>query len=163
MNYQYKPTADFCDDPNEKSEVWDENFINYGGLREFSGHVETVSLKETNEILFDVLSENGENKILIVDSGGIYSDAIFGDRLATLAEKNKWIGLIIYGRLRDSKELKNFNLGIKALGTTPKRLLKQGDNVFRGSRGTNLNFKSITIRPSSYLVADDDGIVLLRA
>ena len=46
--------------------------------------------------------------------------------MAAIAEERKLAGIIVYGYVRDSSELKNINIGILALGTMPNRSVKEG-------------------------------------
>ena len=77
--------------------------------------------------------------------------------IAGAAEANGWAGLILYGAVRDSVALAGLNLGIKALGTTPRKSAKTG----AGAIDVAVTFGNVTFHPGDILHADDDGIVLL--
>jgi regulator of ribonuclease activity A len=53
--------------------------------------------------------------------------------------------------------LAGLDLGIKALGTTPRKSAKTG----AGAVDVPVTFGNVTIHPGDILHADDDGIVLL--
>jgi regulator of ribonuclease activity A len=64
--------------------------------------------------------------------------------------------VIIYGCIRDSAELGQLNLGIRALGTMPLRSDKRGE----GERDMPVRFAGATFRPGDYVYADEDGVVV---
>ena len=49
-----------------------------------------------------------------------------GDQIAIKAQKNGWAGIIVNGCIRDSKQINGTNIGIWALGTTPRKTEKSG-------------------------------------
>ena len=85
-----------------------------------------------------------------------FKTALVGGNLATLAENNGWSGLVIYGCIRDSHEIKTVNIGCKALGSTPRKSAKAGS----GNVNISLQVGGITVKPGSYVYCDLDGIVL---
>lgn len=82
--------------------------------------------------------------------------ALLGDNVAATALKNNWSGVIIHGCVRDIAELEKINIGIKALGSIPRKTEKK--NV--GSRDIPVTFSGVTFRPNEYVYADRDGIVV---
>ncbi|HZC60618.1 MAG TPA: hypothetical protein VE464_03155 [Streptosporangiaceae bacterium] len=64
---------------------------------------------------------------------------------------------ILHGAVRDSVALAGLDLGIKALGTTPRKSAKTG----AGAVDVPVTFGNVTFHPGDILHADDDGIVLL--
>ena len=61
----------------------------------------------------------------------------------------------MYGLVRDSAEIAQMDLGVKALGTCPLKSVKKGV----GERDVMVRFAGVNFRPGSYLYADEDGIV----
>jgi regulator of ribonuclease activity A len=66
--------------------------------------------------------------------------------------------VIIYGCIRDSAELGQMNLGIRALGTMPLRSENRGE----GERDVPVRFAGVTFRPGDHVYADEDGVVVSR-
>ena len=64
--------------------------------------------------------------MLVVDGGGSLHSALVGDMLAGAAVQNGWAGLVIHGAVRDSAALAGLGLGVKALGTNPRKSSKTG-------------------------------------
>lgn len=82
--------------------------------------------------------------------------ALLGDNVAASAVKNNWSGIVIYGCLRDTEMLAQMDIGVKALGSIPRKTEKK--NV--GSRDIPVTFGGVTFKPSDYIYADKDGIVV---
>ena len=79
--------------------------------------------------------------------------------MAALACKNGWSGVVINGCIRDSEIVARIDIGVKALGTHPRKSLKRG----LGERDITLRFAGVEFRPGDYLYADADGIVVTRS
>ena len=71
---------------------------------------------------------------------------------------NGWAGAIINGAVRDVAVLRTLNLGIKALGSNPRKSTKTG----AGERDIPVAFGGISFTPGDQVFSDDDGIVVLR-
>jgi regulator of ribonuclease activity A len=76
-----------------------------------------------------------------------------------VASRNGWAGLVINGALRDGHEIDGMDIGVKALGTVPKR----GERAGAGERDVPVTFGGVTFVPGQRLVADDDGVIVLPA
>ncbi|WP_255283744.1 ribonuclease E activity regulator RraA [Saccharomonospora azurea] len=152
-----QPTADLVDEYGDRLRVCDTQFRQFGGHRAFSGAVRTVSCHEDNGLLRELLRTPGDGAVLVVDGGGSLHTALTGDLIAASAVENGWAGLVINGAVRDSAALAELPLGIKALGTNPRKSSKDG----RGAVDVPVGFGGVTFTPGDVLHADDDGVVLL--
>ena len=132
-------------------------FRSFGGRAAFAGLISTVRCFEDNVLLERRVSEPGDRRVLVVDAAGSLRVAVLGDRLAGLAIANGWAGVVINGAVRDSVALAGLDLGVKALGTCPRRSAKEGG----GELDVAVTFGEVTFEPGSLLSADDDGIVVL--
>jgi regulator of ribonuclease activity A len=150
-------TADLVDRYGAELRVCDVQFRQFGGQRVFTGPVRTVSCHEDNGLLRDLVRTPGVGCVLVVDGGGSLHAALVGDVLAGAAVQNGWAGLVIHGAVRDSAALAGLGLGIKALGTNPRKSGKTG----MGAVDVPVTFGGVTFQPGDVLHADDDGIVLL--
>ena len=63
---------------------------------------------------------------MVVDGAGYLGSALIGDHMAALAINHGWAGIVIFGALRDSDMLSGMKIGVKALGTNPKKSGKHG-------------------------------------
>jgi regulator of ribonuclease activity A len=151
-----KGTADLCDEHGDELQVCEPVFGMYGGRRAFAGPVSTVRCFEDNSRVKEAVDGPGEGRVLVVDGGGSRRRALFGDKLGSAAVKNGWAGVIVYGCIRDSAELGQMNLGIRALGTMPLRSDKRGE----GERDVPVRFAGATFRPGDYVYVDEDGVVV---
>lgn len=149
-------TTDICDDYSDRVRIAMPIFTDYGGRKLFEGTVVTVKVFEDNSLVREALGKQGDGQVLVVDGGGSMRCALLGDQLAALAQNNGWAGIIVYGCIRDSADIANIDLGVKALITHPLRSEKK--NI--GEHQVPVTFAGITIQPGDYLYADEDGIVV---
>ncbi len=152
-------TADLYDQHVDQLVVCDTQFRQYGQRRSFHGQVVTLLCYEDNLLLKQVISEPGAGRVLVVDTQGSVRVAMLGDNMARRAADNNWAGIVIHGAVRDAHALARLPIGIKALGTNPRRSLKTGT----GLRDVTIAFGGAAFRPGSMLFSDDDGIVVLPA
>jgi regulator of ribonuclease activity A len=150
-------TADLYDEHGEALQSCDLQFRQFGGRSRFSGRAVTVACHEDNALLKSVLSEPGEGRVLVVDGGGSVHTALMGDLIAGLAVGNGWSGAVINGAVRDVATLRTLDLGIKALGSNPRKSGKTG----AGERDVPVEFGGVTFTPGDEVWSDDDGIVVL--
>lgn len=149
-------TADLCDSFGQAVRLVAPIFRDYGGLRQFAGPIETVQVSEDNALVAETLETPGVGRVLVVDGGGSLRCALVGGRLAALAHASGWAGLVINGCVRDSAEIREISLGIRAINSSPMR----GGKIGAGRRGTAVSFGGATFLPGHILYADEDGIVL---
>ena len=83
--------------------------------------------------------------------------ALVGDVIAELARSNGWAGLVINGAVRDAAALRGIDIGIKALGTNPRKSAKTG----AGERDVEVTLGGVTFVPGEIAYSDDDGIVVV--
>ena len=149
-------TSDLCDKYLDKLKYPDNIFRDYGKKIRFQGVISTVSCLEDNSKVKEALAEPGNGRVLVVNGGGSLKRALVGDQIASNALKNGWSGVVVHGCIRDSKEISEIDIGIKAISTTPRKTEKRG----MGLRDVPVSFASVTFNPGEYLVADEDGIVV---
>lgn len=150
-------TANLVDEHGDTLRTCDTQFIQYGKYRNFAGTVRTVSCYQDNGLLRELLRSPGNGCVLVVDGGGSLSTALCGDLIAQSAVDNGWNGLVLYGAVRDSAQLSGMRIGIKALGTNPRKSAKDR----AGTVDIDVGFGGVTFTPGDLLYADDDGVVLL--
>jgi regulator of ribonuclease activity A len=149
-------TADLYDAHGESIRVLAPMFRDFGGNTSFEGPVVTLKVFEDNSLVRSTLEQPGLGRVLVVDGGGSLRCALVGDQLAELGVKNGWSGIVVYGCVRDAGPMSGMPLGIKALGTNPRKSIKKGD----GSRDIDVRFAEVLIKSGEYLYADLDGIVV---
>jgi regulator of ribonuclease activity A len=131
-------------------------FQRYGRRPAFSGQIVTLKLFEDNSLVRVAFAEEGKGKVLVIDGGGSLRCALVGDQLAILAQKNGWEGVMVYGCIRDSVDINQTNIGVRALNTHPLKSVKKGV----GERNLAVTFGGVTFSPGEWLYADEDGVIV---
>ena len=152
-------TADVVDEHGDRAAVCETDLRAFGGVRAFSGVIATVRCFEDNVRLRECVSEPGAGRVLVVDGGGSRRVALLGDVIAGIALDSGWSGIVVNGCVRDAAALRELEIGIRALGSNPRRSGKDGG----GEIGVALSFGGVTFVPGDMLHADDDGIVIVPA
>lgn len=151
-------TPELCDRFFESRhlQIAEPSFRPFGGKSAFSGCVTTLKVFEDNVLLRKVLEEKVEDRVLVVDGGGSHRCALLGANLARLASENGWQGIVVYGCIRDSVEIAQLPIGIRALHTHPLKSHKRGG----GDRDILITFAGVNFKSGYYLYADEDGVVV---
>jgi regulator of ribonuclease activity A len=153
-------TPDLCDEfqaeLGKTVRVVAPMFQRYGGRKSFFGQIVTLKIFEDNSLVREMFAENGAGKVLVIDGGGSLRCALVGDQLAILAKKNGWEGAVVYGCIRDSGDINEIDIGVRALNTHPQKSIKKG----AGDRNIPVTFGGVTFNPGEWLYADEDGVLL---
>ncbi|WP_146907029.1 ribonuclease E activity regulator RraA [Arenimonas daejeonensis] len=149
-------TADLCDAHEDRVRVLDLPLRDYGGRIAFHGPVSTVRALEDNSRVREAVAEPGEGRVLVVDGGGSTRRSMLGDNLAAMAVKNGWAGVLVHGVIRDTDAIGQLALGVKALGTCPRKTDKLG----QGLRDVVVDLGGVMIAPGHHLYADEDGVIV---
>ena len=157
MTVTFQPTADLVDEIGPDVRSCDVQFRQFGGRSEFAGPISTVRCFQDNALLKSILSQPGAGGVLVIDGDGSLHTALVGDLIAELARSNGWAGLVVHGAVRDAAALRGIDLGIKALGTNPRKSTKTG----AGERDVELTLGGVTFVPGEIAYSDDDGIVVI--
>ncbi len=149
-------TADLSDEHPDRYAACELQLRDVGGVPAFRGGVATVRCDEDNALVREVLSEPGAGRVLVVDGGGSLRCALVGDNLAAIARDNGWAGIVVHGAVRDVVALAQVAIGVKALGTNPRRCGRAGG----GARDVPVSFGGVTFTPGALLHADEDGVLV---
>ncbi|MDS1268990.1 ribonuclease E activity regulator RraA [Lipingzhangella sp. LS1_29] len=149
-------TADLIDAHGSEIDSCHTQFRQFGRHRSFCGPVRTVRCHEDNGLVKEILNSAGHGAVLVVDGGGSVRSALLGDLIAAAAVDNGWSGVVIHGAVRDSATLETLDLGVKALGTNPRKSDKDG----AGRVDVPVTFGGVTFNPGQWLYSDEDGIVV---
>jgi regulator of ribonuclease activity A len=154
-------TCDLCDshkgEPSARFRVLPPLFRDFGARTRFHGIVATVQCLEDNTSVREAVQSPGNGRVLVVDGGGSVRRALVGGNLGKAAERNGWAGIVVYGAVRDLEEMRQLQIGIRALALMPLPTEKRHPGV------TNepVQIDGVWVHPGEWLVADEDGIVLL--
>jgi regulator of ribonuclease activity A len=149
-------TADLCDANASEVRTTKPVFLVFGERLTFGGPIRTLRVYEDNSLVKDALSSAGDGAVLVVDGGASTRCALLGGNLAELASVNGWAGLIINGCIRDTHEINACNIGVRALGTCPRKSEKRGE----GDRDVVLSFAGAEFRPGEHVYCDQDGVIV---
>ncbi|MEM1262105.1 MAG: ribonuclease E activity regulator RraA [Pseudomonadota bacterium] len=147
-------TPDICD-AYPSVDVLDTPLRTFGGWRAFAGKIITIRCFEDNSLVKAQAAEPGEQRIMIVDGGGITRQALLGDMIAANAVKNGWVGLVIWGAIRDVDALAKLELGVQALAPSPRKTDKRG----LGELNIPIRFGGVTFNPGDWVAADTNGVI----
>jgi len=149
-------TADLVDRFEAQLQSCETQFKQFGARRAFHGKIATVRCYQDNTLLKRTLGEPGAGRVLVVDGGGSLGAALLGDVIGGMGVESGWAGIIIYGAVRDTVALAKLDIGIKALGSNPKKSRKAG----AGELEVPVAFGGATFVPGFFAYSDDDGIVV---
>ncbi|MDD5033463.1 MAG: ribonuclease E activity regulator RraA [Methylococcaceae bacterium] len=151
-------TPDLCDRfaGSQHLQIAEPLFKSFGGAHAFWGRVTTLKIFEDNGPLRQALEEKVEDRVLVVDGGGSHRCALLDGESARLACANGWRGILVYGCLRNSLEIAQLPIGIRALHTHPLKTHKHGG----GEKDILISFAGVNFRTGNYIYVDEDGIVV---
>lgn len=154
-------TCDLCDDhpgllEDGSLSVLPPVFRHVGKREKFSGPATTLKVFEDNALVRATLEAPGHGHVLVIDGGGSLRRALVGGQLGLLAQNNGWAGIIVYGCIRDSAELAECDVGIRALALHPRKSEKKGV----GERNVKVDIAGVAVSPGDYIYADADGVLV---
>jgi regulator of ribonuclease activity A len=150
-------TADLVDQLGDGVRSCDLQLRQLGGVSRFAGPLRTVRCRNDNALVKRVLSTPGDGGVLVVDGGGSLHSALVGDLIAGSAVEHGWSGLVLHGVVRDAVALAALPLGIKALGTNPRKSRKAAE----GEVDVTVGFGGVVFVPGEWVFSDEDGILVL--
>jgi regulator of ribonuclease activity A len=157
---EFPPTTDLCDTHEALFETGElqvlPGLLAFGGRKRFCGEARTIKLFEDNSMLAQAVKEPGHARVLVVDGGGSTRCAVLGGNLARSAAENGWAGIVIHGAVRDVDEIDAFDIGVRALGVTPRRSVKRGE----GQRDLVVTVLGALVRNGDWIYADRDGVLV---
>ncbi|WP_426184894.1 ribonuclease E activity regulator RraA [Microbacterium sp. TWP3-1-2b2] len=153
-----RATADLYDEFGEELQSLSVQFRSFGDRAAFDGPIRTIRCVEDNALVKTLLATPGDGAVLVVDGGGSLQTALMGDMIAESAVAHGWAGVVINGAIRDSVAINDLALGVKALGTNPRKSAKLG----AGEIDVEVSFGGVTFRVGAHLYSDEDGILVER-
>jgi regulator of ribonuclease activity A len=152
-------TPDLCD-AHLEVRVAEPVFRSYGGREAFGGPAVVVRCYDEdgpdNTLIKELAGTDGADRVLVVDVGGLTTNAVLGDLIAADAAAHGWSGMLINGCVRDVEVLRDIDLGVHALGSTPRRSNRRGI----GQRDARVEFAGVRICSGDHVYADATGVVV---
>ena len=132
-------------------------FQSYGQAQAFHGQAVTFKVFEDNTLIKKALeNDNGTGKVMIVDGGASVRCALVGGNIAKAGTQNGWAGIVVDGCVRDTGEINELAIGVRALAAMPLRSLKKG----AGERDLGVYIQGVRVNPGDWVYADADGVVV---
>jgi len=151
-------TADLYDERGDELGSLELQLHDLGGRSAFDGPVRTVRCHRDNALVKAVLATPGEGAVLVIDGGGSLESALVGDLIAASAVRNGWSGIIVHGAIRDREAIRMLPLGVKALGSNPRKSAKAG----AGEIDVPVTIAGVIFAPGRHVWADADGVLVER-
>lgn len=151
-------TADLYDERGDELDSLALQLHDIGGAVAFDGPIRTIRCHRDNALVKATLASPGRGAVLVVDGGGSLESALVGDLIAASAVANGWAGLIVHGAIRDRVAIGRLPIGVKALGSNPRKSAKRGI----GEIDVPVEIAGVVFRPGAHVWADADGIVVER-
>ena len=114
---------------------------------------------EDNLAVHAALYQAAPGTVLVCDATGTTRCAMFGELMATDALNQGLAGLVVQGPIRDIADIDELGFPIWSTGTAPGQAAKA--NVV--SVGAPVVVGNVLVSPGDQIVADRDGIVVVRA
>ncbi|MBN9214945.1 MAG: ribonuclease [Microbacterium sp. SCN 70-200] len=151
-------TADLYDERGDELDSLALQLHDIGGHVAFDGPIRTVRCHRDNALVKATLATPGDGAVLVVDGGGSLESALVGDLIAASAVANGWSGIIVHGAIRDRVAIGQLPLGVKALGSNPRKSAKDGV----GELDVPVEIAGVVFRPGAHVWADADGVLVER-
>lgn len=149
-------TSDIYDAFEDTVASLDLQLQSLGQHRQFHGRIRTVQCLHDNGLVKAIANEPGDGQVLVVDGGGSLHSALMGGNIAKAFADNGWAGVIIHGAVRDRHEINALPLGVKALGSNPRKSAKNGV----GTRDVAVTIGNVEFVPGAIVYADEDGVIV---
>lgn len=151
-------TADLYDERGDEVDSLSLQLHDIGGRIAFDGPIRTVRCHRDNALVKATLATPGDGAVLVVDGGGSLESALVGDLIAASAVENGWAGVIVHGAIRDREAIGRLPLGVKALGSNPRKSAKDGV----GEIDVPVTIAGVAFLPGRRVWADADGVLVER-
>jgi len=123
----------------------------------FEGPAAPVTHLGSVDVLLETIDDAPAGAVLVVDNGGRDDEACVGDLMLLEAERAGLSGAVIWGRHRDSAQLREIGLPLFSRGAHPfgpRRVPPAG----RAMRSAFLD--GVPVTHEDWIVADDDGVLV---
>lgn len=133
------------------------------GLRRFHrsrkliGTAVTVKARACDNLLtYKALSMMSPGHVLVVDGGGVTTNAIVGDLLLDYARQRHCAGFVVDGAIRDSAAFAEADFPCYARDATHRGPFKTGP----GCVNVQVSIGGQVVQPGDVIVGDEDGLVV---
>jgi 3-hexulose-6-phosphate synthase/6-phospho-3-hexuloisomerase len=104
----------------------------------------------------EAIDKAGEGDVLVIDAGGA-GPAVWGELATHSALERKLSGVVIFGAVRDTPEIRALEFPVYSSLVTPTA----GEPKGFGELDVPVNIARTKIYPGDWIVGDDDGLVVI--
>ena len=129
-----------------------------GGL--FAGPAMPVTHAGSVDVFLEAIDDAPPGAVLVVDNGGRQDEACVGDLVVLEAASAGLVALVVWGRHRDTAELRRIGLPVHSLGAHPfgPRRVHPAGPIMRAAF-----LDGVSVTTEHVLVGDDDGVLVVPA
>lgn len=112
------------------------------------------------DVFLEAIDDAPDGAVLVVDNGGRDDEACVGDLITLEAREAGMLGLIVWGRHRDTAQILELGIPLHSRGPLPpgpRRTPPAG----RSMRTAWLD--GVEVTPDDVIAADDDGVLVIAA
>jgi regulator of RNase E activity RraA len=124
-----------------------------------SGRVNPVRHYGSVDVFLEAIDRAAPGDVLVVDNGGRLDEACVGDLITLEASRAGLSGIVIWGRHRDTAELRIIRLPVFSLGALPTgpQRLDPVDTLPLSSA----TFGEHIVTTDDFVLGDDDGVLFI--
>lgn len=128
--------------------------------RPFAGPAAPVTHLGSVDVLLETIDDAPPGAVLVVDNGGRDDEACVGDLMLLEAATAGMSGAVIWGRHRDTAQLREIGLPVFSCGAHPfgPRRVPPAGTAMRSAF-----LDGVAVTPQHWIVADDDGVLVIDA
>src|SRR6478735_9795458 len=126
--------------------------------RPFAGPAAPVTHLGSVDVLLETIDDAPPGAVLVVDNGGRDDEACVGDLMLLEAATAGMSGAVIWGRHRDTAQLRGIGLPLFSRGAHPfgPRRVPPAGTAMRSAF-----LDGVPVSPEDWIVADDDGVLVV--
>lgn len=129
----------------------------FHGARKLVGTAVTVKTRPGDNLLtYKALSMMSPGHVLVVDVGGVTTNAIVGELLMLYAQQRGCAGFVVDGAIRDSAAFVEADFPCFARDVNHRGPYKSGP----GSINVPVSIGGQVVNPGDFIVGDEDGLVV---
>ncbi|SDY80248.1 RraA family protein [Herbiconiux ginsengi] len=124
----------------------------------FSGPAAPITHLGSVDVILQTIDDAPTGAVVVVDNAGRDDEACVGDLMVLEALTAGMSGMVVWGRHRDTAQLRQIGLPLHSLGAFPfgpRRVPPAGAPMAVAVLG------GVAVAPGDYLFGDDDGILVL--
>ncbi len=110
-----------------------------------------------NLLVHKALDMAHKGDVIVVDAGGFLDNAIIGELMMSRARQRGVAGIVIWGAIRDSAEIRAGSYPVFAAGVTHRGPYKNGP----GEINVPIMMGGTPVNPGDIIVGDADGLVAI--